>query len=58
MLEFLCGHFIGEMIAIMLLNTNNMIPVITESALPKTDLTIENLKVSPIDDHLTFGIQV
>ena len=61
MLEFLCAHFIGEMIPIIgmeAIMNNNTIPIITEAALPTNNLTIENLKLSPIDDHLCYAIQV
>ena len=60
MLEFLCCHFIGEMLPIIgmeLIMSSKTVPLITVSALPNTNLTIENLKISPIDDHLCYGIQ-
>lgn len=60
MLEFLCGHFIGEMLPIIgmeLIMSSRTIPLITVYALPNSNLTIENLKISPIDDHLCYGIQ-
>lgn len=61
MLEFICGHFIGEMIPIIGMNiimNDIMVQNIVMYALPNTNITIENLKVSPIDDHLCYGIQV
>ena len=60
MLEFLCCHFIGEMLPIIgmeLIMSSKTIPAITVAALPNSNLTIENLKISPIDDHLCYGIQ-
>ena len=60
MLEFLYFHFIGEMLPIIgmeLIMSSRTIPLITVYALPNSNLTIENLKISPIDDHLCYGIQ-
>ena len=60
MLEFLCCHFIGEMLPIIgmeLIMSSRTIPLITVSALPNSNLTIDNLKISPIDEHLCYGNQ-
>lgn len=60
MLEFLCCHFIGEMLPIIgmeLIMSSRTIPLIAVYALPNSNLTIDNLKISPIDDHLCYGIQ-
>ena len=60
MLEFLCCHFIGEMLPIIgmeLIMSSRTIPLITVYVLPNSNLTIDNLKISPIDDHLCYGIQ-
>ena len=60
MLEFLCCHFIGEMLPIIgmeLIMSSRTIPLITVSALPNSNLTIENLKIYPLDAHICYGIQ-
>lgn len=36
----------------------NQTSIFISSLIPDRNLTIENIGVSPIDDHLTFGIQI
>lgn len=60
MVEFLACHLLGELLVLIGADviTSNTVPVIIECSLPTSNLTIEDLKISPIDDHITFGIQV
>ncbi len=58
MVEYLALSLIGEMVVLLATENINVVDtyIIQQSLLPDHNLTIENVtKISPIDDHLTYG---
>ena len=58
MMNIFIAKLLGETIAILGEICLQSIPSPIESILPAVNLTIENTKVSPIDDHLCYGISI
>ena len=56
MMNIFIAKLLGETIAILGEICLQSIPSPIEFILPAVNLTIENTKVSPIDDHLCYGI--